>query len=108
MIMIVVGSDSYSLVGSASYSRSLSQNCSKAADAPPHRYPWPHIERVPVLARESHGDFFFPRQLLPRAKGMENRLRISIVKEACFLDISTSSLYSGFNSKTRLPSALRT
>ena len=57
MIMIVVGSDSYSLVGSASYSRSLSQNFSKAADAPPHRYPWPHIERVQVLARESHGDF---------------------------------------------------
>ena len=49
--------------------RSLSQNCSEAADAPPHRCPWAHIARVQVLARESHGAFFLPRQLLPRAKG---------------------------------------
>ena len=67
---ILVGSASYSLLaGSASYSHSLSQNCSEAADAPPHRCPWAHISLKQVLARESHGAFFLPRQLLPRANG---------------------------------------
>ena len=59
--------------------RSLSQNRSEAADAPPHRCPWVHIERVQVPARESHGAFFLPRQLLPRAKATASRLRNSIV-----------------------------
>ena len=44
--------------------RSLSQNCSEAADAPPHRCPWAHMSRKQVLARESHGAFSLPRQLL--------------------------------------------
>ena len=37
--------------------RSLSQSCSKAADAPPHRFPWARIARVQVLARERTGPF---------------------------------------------------
>jgi hypothetical protein len=37
--------------------RSLSQNFSEAAEAPPHRYPWTKITRKQVLARESHGAF---------------------------------------------------
>ena len=37
--------------------QSLSQNCSVAADAPPHRCQWAQILRVQVLARE-HGAFF--------------------------------------------------
>ena len=63
--MIIVGcavsySPVYSLVAgsSASYSSSLSQNCSEAAEAPPHRYSWAHIARKQVLARESQGAFF--------------------------------------------------
>ena len=42
----------------------LSQNCSEAADAPPHRCPWGHIERVQLLAREGSGALFLPRRLL--------------------------------------------
>ena len=30
--------------------RSLSQNCSEASDAPPHRCPWAHIARKQVLS----------------------------------------------------------
>ena len=37
--------------------RSLSQNFSEAAEAPPHRYPWTKITRKQVLARERHGAF---------------------------------------------------
>ena len=46
--------------------RSVSRNCSEAADAPPHRCSWAHIARQQVLARESHGAFFLRRELLPR------------------------------------------
>ena len=46
--------------------RSLSQKCSEAADARPHRCPWTHIARKQVLARESNRAFFLPRQLFPR------------------------------------------
>ena len=46
--------------------RSLSHNFSEAADVPPHRWPWAHIARKHVLARESHGACFLPQQLLLR------------------------------------------
>ena len=50
--------------------RSLSQNCSKAAEAPPRRCPWAHIARVQVGARSREPRaLFLPRQLLPCAKG---------------------------------------
>ena len=42
--------------------RSLSKNCSEAAEAPPHRCSWAHIARKKVLARESHGAFFLLQQ----------------------------------------------
>ena len=63
--------------------RSLLQNCSKAADSPPHRCPWDHIGRVQVLARVSHGVFYLPRQLLScKGNGRAIRHRDSTVKEA--------------------------
>ena len=76
--MIIAGYALYSLVGSASctllvgsalYSRSLSQNFSEAADAPPHTSPWAHIERVQVHARESHGASSHPMAASASCKG---------------------------------------
>ena len=43
--------------GCADLSSNLSQNCSEAAEAPPHRCSWARIAREQVLARESHGAF---------------------------------------------------
>ena len=48
------------------FHRSLPQNSSEAADAPPHHFTWAHIARKQLLARKSHGACFLPRQLLPR------------------------------------------
>ena len=55
--------------------------------APLNRWLWAHIERAQVLARESHGAFYLPQQLLPRPKGTAG--------QPVFLDICTSSLYFG-------------
>ena len=64
--------------------RSLPHNCSEAADAPPHRWPWARIARKQVLARESHGACFLPRQLLPReANGRLREVRGGTIQ---FLD----------------------
>ena len=49
--------------------QNLSYFFSEAADAPPHRCPRVYTGPAQVLARESHGVFFLPRQLLPHAKG---------------------------------------
>ena len=54
------------VVATPTFLRSLWQCFSEAADAPRHRCPWANISRVQVLARESNGAFFHPRQLRPR------------------------------------------
>ena len=55
--------------------RSLSQNCSEAADAPPpHRRRWANIARKQVLSRESHGPCFFPHGSFSLVK-VNGRLR---------------------------------
>ena len=57
--------------------RSLSQNCSEDADAPPRRCPWAHITRKQVLARESHGAFYLHgSSCLVKVNGLR-KIRIS-------------------------------
>ena len=66
--------------------RSLSQNCSEAADAPPpHRCRWAHISRKQVLSRESHGACFFSHGsfCLVKVNGRLRKVRVGTIK---FLD----------------------
>ena len=113
MIMIMAGSASYGLViqsagaGSDWYSRSLSQNCSEAAEAPPHHSSWAHIYLnwcSLVLARESHA-FFLHQSLYLTAYARFDlgflKIRAHIVK----LESTAVKMVTKSQTHTRIPGA---
>ena len=99
-------SSTYSLVAgsSASCSSSLSQNCSEAAEAPPHRYSWAHIARKQVhssLARATGPVFFHGSFCLMKVNGRLRGVRGGTIK---FLDpFYESQLITALTSRASLP-----
>ena len=85
------------VLAAPAFLRSLSQNSSEAADAPPHRFRCAHIGRVQVLARENHGAFFPPTAASASCKGNGRQAvpGIPSQRNTFLADILTSALYSG-------------